>query len=43
MSFRFVLAAMIASSAIPAFATPQPIDATGLWIKPDESGWGISV
>ena len=43
MSLRSFLAALIASLAIPALATPQPIDATGLWIKPDESGWGISV
>src|SRR5258705_4906709 len=43
MSLRPFLAALIACVAIPAFATPQPIDATGLWIKPAESGWGISV
>ena len=42
MSFRF-FAAVIAALAIPAFATPQPINATDLWIDPDESGWGVSV
>jgi hypothetical protein len=43
MSRRKFLAALIASLAIPALATPQPIDATDLWINPSESGWGISV
>jgi hypothetical protein len=43
MFFRRLFAAVLASLAIPALATPQPIDATDLWIKPDESGWGISV
>jgi hypothetical protein len=43
MSFRSILAAAILSAAIPAFATPQPIDATGLWINPSESGWGVSI
>jgi hypothetical protein len=43
MSFRSYFAALIASLAIPALATPQPIDATDLWINPSESGWGISV
>jgi hypothetical protein len=38
-----LFAALIAALAIPAMATPQPIDATDLWINPDESGWGISV
>jgi hypothetical protein len=33
----------IASFAMPAFATPQPIDATDLWFNPSESGWGLSV
>ncbi|HUQ27074.1 MAG TPA: hypothetical protein VM051_00685 [Usitatibacter sp.] len=37
------IAALVSSLAISAFATPQPIDATGLWIKADESGWGLSV
>ncbi|HSW83250.1 MAG TPA: hypothetical protein VLH12_07235 [Usitatibacter sp.] len=40
---RRPFAALIAWFAIPAFATPQPIDATGLWMNPAESGWGISV
>jgi hypothetical protein len=43
MSFRHFLAAAIASVAMPVWATPQPVDATGLWINPSESGWGISV
>ena len=43
MSFRTFLAAAMFCAALPAFATPQPIDATGLWINPSESGWGISV
>jgi hypothetical protein len=43
MSFRSILAAAILSLAAPAFATPQPIDATGLWIDAAESGWGVSV
>ena len=43
MSFRSILAAILLAAAIPAFATPQPIDATGLWINPSESGWGVSV
>ncbi|HUQ27073.1 MAG TPA: hypothetical protein VM051_00680 [Usitatibacter sp.] len=42
MIFRFI-AAFVSCLAITALATPQPIDATGLWIKPDESGWGVSV
>ena len=37
------IAAAFALAAMHAFATPQPIDATGLWIKADESGWGVSV
>src|SRR4051794_13939962 len=43
MSLLRLLAALIASIAMSAFATPQPIDATDLWINPDESGWGVSV
>ena len=39
---RLIAAAGI-SLATSAFATQQPVDATGLWIKPDESGWGVSV
>ena len=35
--------AAIACAALQALATTQPIDATGLWINGDESGWGMSV
>src|SRR5437868_4297792 len=42
MSFRF-LAAVLAFLAMSAFATPQPRDATDLWIDPSESGWGLNV
>src|SRR5258706_3419445 len=38
-----LFAALVALLAIPALATPQPIDATDLWINPGESGWGVSV
>jgi hypothetical protein len=43
MSFSRLFAAAVASFAMSAFATPQPINATDLWINPDESGWGVSV
>jgi len=43
MSFHSLLAAAILWFAVPAFATPQPIDATDLWYNPAESGWGVSV
>src|SRR5256885_10644265 len=43
MLFRRFLAAVIATLAMPACATPQPIDATDLWIVPTELGWGISL
>lgn len=43
MQLRSFLAAVIALVAIPAFATPQPHDATGLWMNGAESGWGLSV
>jgi hypothetical protein len=44
MSLRsFLAATLLAAAASLAFATPQPINATDLWIAPDESGWGISV
>ena len=43
MSFRSILVAAILWLSAPAFATPQPVDATGLWINPEESGWGISL
>ncbi len=42
MLLRF-FAALVAALAIPALATPQPIDATDLWINPDESGWGLNI
>ena len=38
-----ILAAAVLSAAIPAFATPERIDASGLWFNQEESGWGISV
>ena len=44
---RFIAAAFAAATVqafvTPALATPQHIDATGLWMNPEESGWGISV
>jgi hypothetical protein len=43
MSFRSILAAAVFCAALPAFSTPQPVDATGLWVNPAELGWGISV
>ena len=41
--FRKLFAAALLSVASTVFATPQPLDATGLWINPSEPGWGISV
>ena len=43
MSFRSFLAAALVCAALPALATPQPIDASGLWFNQEESGWGMSV
>ena len=46
MMFSRLLAAVavaLAATAVPALATPQPIDATDLWIVPDESGWGLNL
>src|SRR5829696_4897332 len=40
---RTFFAALLATLAVDAAATPQPIDATGLWMNQEESGWGISV
>ena len=36
-----LFAALVACLAIPAFATPQTMNATGLWLRADESGWGL--
>ena len=39
-----VLAAASLFVAAPAaLATPQLRNATGLWINPDESGWGLNL
>jgi hypothetical protein len=38
-----LLAVALFAATIPALATPQPIDATDLWISPDESGWGLNL
>src|SRR6186713_2151075 len=41
---RVLIAAAILSFAAPAaFATPQLRYGTGLWINPDESGWGLNL
>jgi hypothetical protein len=40
---RGFAAALAFACATSALATPQPIDATGLWIDADEPGWGASV
>ncbi|HUQ27077.1 MAG TPA: hypothetical protein VM051_00700 [Usitatibacter sp.] len=37
------LAAILACAASCAFATPQHKVATGLWIDPNESGWGLNL
>jgi hypothetical protein len=42
MKFRAFLAAALAAS-VPAFATPQPRNATDMWFDPAESGWGLNV
>ena len=42
MPFRIRIAALCAA-AVPALATPQPRNATDLWIDPAESGWGLNV
>src|SRR5258706_8972208 len=46
--FLRLFAALVASLALclaaaPAWATSQQYDASDLWIKPDESGWGLNV
>ena len=33
--------AAMACMTLNAFATPQPVDMTGLWLRGDESGWGL--
>jgi hypothetical protein len=38
-----IVAAAIAFLAMHAFATPQHKVATGLWIDPNESGWGLNL
>src|SRR5688572_18221962 len=38
-----VCAAILSIAAPAAFATPQLRNATGLWINPDESGWGLNL
>jgi hypothetical protein len=43
MSLRHFFAALVATLAIPAFATPQPRDATDLWLNGSESGWGLNI
>src|SRR3954453_19595354 len=43
MQLRALLFAAALIAPLPSLATPQPIDATGLWINTDESGWGVSV
>jgi hypothetical protein len=43
---RSVLAAIVfaaSASAVPALATPQPINGTDMWFNPAESGWGINL
>src|SRR3954466_9640271 len=41
--FRLFLAGIVASFAFTAAATPQHKVATGLWIDPNESGWGLNL
>ena len=44
MRLRTILAAtLFAATAFPASATPQHKLAAGLWIDPNESGWGLSL
>lgn len=40
---RILLALLIALCSVAAQATPQHRDATGLWINPSESGWGLNL
>ena len=41
--FRAAFAAILACFALDAAATPQHEVATGLWIDPSESGWGLNL
>jgi len=48
LRFRFLavlryLVVIAGLAAANAFATPQIHSATGLWINPDESGWGLNL
>jgi hypothetical protein len=38
-----ILAAILSLAAPMALATPQLRNATGLWINPNESGWGLNL
>jgi hypothetical protein len=40
---RILIALLLSVCALAARATPQHRDATGLWINPDESGWGLNL
>jgi hypothetical protein len=40
---RAILATLLVSVAFTASATPDPRDATDLWIAPAESGWGLNI
>ena len=42
-AFIRAIAAIAVLVALPAIATPKHKVATGLWIKADESGWGLSL
>jgi hypothetical protein len=39
-AFFFLIAVALAT---PAMATPQSVNVTGLWLKPDELGWGLYI
>jgi hypothetical protein len=41
-ALRYVTAVLLLAASA-AFATPQVHSATGLWINPDESGWGLNL
>src|SRR4051812_13169103 len=38
-----LLVAVVVSLSPSAFATPQPRDATDIWLNPAESGWGLNL
>ena len=42
-AIAFVLACVLAAWGLGASATPQHKVATGLWIDPNESGWGLNL